>query len=374
MAEMSYTLVEPVFNQTLASPIGPGNVTITLNPTSPVPATTYLYIGALVVVGWHAVDAEVVAVTGVTGPNTFTGVLVNAHAQGETVFGATFPTQEATDQIFTQAEIQGYISQAQNEFLTKVPLIFELFLNQTVFNGQVYQTLPDTAIELERVSLQSTPASYNIATISRTGTLVTAVLSQAVPVTPAANQWTQGLGILVLGVSDNTYNSVNNVVFPLTFISADGLTLMWRQAGFDSSSVGGAVMVPVLTRLYESSQNQIAMQNPAWQSSTGIPTNWFEDRAGAYGWGVAPVPSTNFYVELLTSIRGPVFMNQLDFFLVPDIFVPYIKYEALAFAASKDGVQRSPSMSRFFQSRFDFGVMLADRFLRAVIEKTGGQQ
>jgi hypothetical protein len=324
-------------------------------------------------VGWRAVDAEVVAVTGVTGPNTFTGVLVNAHGSGETVFGATFPTQEATDQIFTQAEIQGYISQAQNEFLTKVPLIFELFPNQVVNNGQVYQTLPDTAIELERVSLQSTPTQFNIATISRTGNVVTAVLSSPVPVQPAAGQWTQGLGILVLGVSDNSYNSVNNATFTLVVVSADGLTLMWQQTGFDSASVGGAVMLPVLTRLYESSQNQLAMQNPNWQANMGTPTNFFEDRSGVYGWGVAPVPSTNFYVELLTSIRGPVFMNQLDSFLLPDVAIPYVKYQALAYAWSKDGVQRSPTMSRYAQSRFDFGVMLFDRFLRNVVEKTGGQ-
>jgi len=120
----------------------------------------------------------------------------------------------------------------------------------------------------------------------------------------------------------------------------------------------------------------LAMQNPAWQSSvTGAaPTNWFEDRAGVYGWGIAPPPMANFYVELLTSIRGPVFMNQLDYFLVPDIFVYLVKWLSLSYCWTKNGVQRSPSLARYAQSRFDFGVMLAQRFLRNVVEsiKQGG--
>jgi hypothetical protein len=115
------------------------------------------------------------------------------------------------------------------------------------------------------------------------------------------------------------------------------------------------------------------MQNPAWQSNSGTPKSWFEDRTGVYGWGVGPVPDTNYYVELLTSIRGSTSLGMLDGFLVPDCFVPYIKYQSLAYAWSKAGVQRSPTLARYCQSRFDFGVMLADRFLRAVVEKIGGQ-
>ena len=372
MAEMSFALLEPIVNQSLASNIGPGpNLTITLKPSSPLPATQYLYPNALVVVGWHASDAEVVTVQSVSGNNTFVGTLVNAHVAGESVFSATFPTQQPTDPVFTQAEIQGYIAQAQNEFLTKVPLIFELFPNLPVLIGQVYQTVPDTAIEMERVALQTIPNAnfYNIASISRTGGVVTALLSTSV----LSANWTPNLPILVLGVSDNSYNSQANAKFVLATVSTDGLTLTWPQAGVNSSSSGGVVALPILTRLYESSQNQLAMQNPAWQSnpSSLVPTSFFEDRTGVYGWGIAPPPSGNFYTELLCSIRGPVALNLLDYFLVPDCMLPGIKYAALGYSFGKNGVERSPSLQRFCQAKFDYWVMLAQRFLRNVIEKVG---
>jgi hypothetical protein len=248
MAEMSFHLVEPVVNQTLADPIGPGaGLTITLEPDSPLPATYYLYEGALIVVGWHADDAEVVEVTAVTGDDTFTGNLVNAHEAGESVFGATFPTQQPTDPVFTQAEIQGYIAQAQNEFLTKVPLIFELFPNQLVLLGQSFQTVPGKAIEMERVALTNASVSFPIETIARSGGTVTAVL----PTSANPDRWTPGLPVVVMGVVDNSFNSVSNATFDLATVSPDGKTLTWEQGGVSASSTSGIVSRQIWTRLYE---------------------------------------------------------------------------------------------------------------------------
>ena len=370
MAEISGHVVEPIFNQTLASAVGPGNnLTITLNSASPLPATTYLYAGALVVVGWHGSDAEVVEVIAVTGDDTFTGNLVNAHASGESVFSATFPTQETTDPVWTQSEVIDYIAQAQNEFLNKVPLIFEFFENQLINQGQIFQTVPDTAIEMERVALETNVVQFAMSTVTRLNGTVTAVLPSSVN----SDNWTTGLPVIVSGVANNTFNSASNTPFPLSSVSPDGLTLTWAQSGSNTASTGGFVGRPVWTRLYESNQNQIAMQNPAWQGQNGVPTNWFEDRSGIYGWGIAPVPVTNFYCELLCSVRASENLNLLSYFAVPDIFVPYVKYKTLQYLWSKDGIQRSPSLSRWAGSRFDFGVMLADRFLRNMVQGGGGR-
>ena len=286
---------------------------------------------------------------------------------GESVFGATFPTQQPTDPVFTQTEIQGYIAQAQNEFLTKVPLIFELFPNQLVLLGQSFQTVPGNAIEMERVALQTGSVSFAISTIARSGGTVTAIL----PTSVNADSWTPGLPVIVMGVSGNSFNSVSNATFDLATVSQDGLTLTWEQSTSDASSTGGTISRPIWTRLYESSQNQIAMQNPAWFSNQGTPKSWFEDRSGIYGWGLAPVPDVGYWCELLTSIRGSEALGLLDYFMIPDLFLPYVKYQALAYAWSKDGVQRSPTLAKWAQSRFDFGVMLASRFLRNVVEATG---
>lgn len=370
--EIGLHLLEPFVDQTLASIIGPGaGLAITLNPASPLPATSFLYPGALVVVGWHAADAEVVSVQTVTGDNTFTGTLANVHAANETVFGATFPTQQPTDPIFTQSEIISYIAQAQNEFLTKVPLIFQLFSGasgQQVLIGQPYQTLPATTIELERVAVQSNPAStsFAISTIVRAGGTVTAVLSS----TSAADKWTPALPIQVFNVVDNSYNSAANSTFLLATVSADGKTLTWLQAGANSSSTGGAVSRPILTRLYESSQEQIALNQP-WGLPGAVPTAWWEDRAGTYGWGVSPTPQTNNWMELLASVRAPETLGLLDGFMVPDCFTYAIKWRALAYCWSKNGVQRSPTLERFAKGKFDFYCLLADRFLRNQINKVG---
>ena len=96
-----------------------------------------------------------------------------------------------------------------------------------------------------------------------------------------------------------------------------------------------------------------------------------EDRAGVYGWLVMPPPAGSYWLELLTSYRASETLGLLDNLLVPDIFAPYILYKTLEYCFSKDGVRRSPSMARYCHGRFEFGVMLADRFLRNAIEKTG---
>jgi hypothetical protein len=374
MVEVGLHLIEPYFLQTLAAPIGPGSPsTIILNPASPLPATSYLYPGALIVVDWHQSNAEVVSVIAVIDDDTFTANLLNAHAAGEQVFSATFPTQQPTDPIFTQSEIIGYIAQAQNEFLTKVPLIFDFLSDQLLIIGQSYQTLAtNQAIELERVAIQSNPASmsFNIASIARLGGTVTAVLaSSANP-----DQWTPGLAIQVYAVTDNSYNSVNNSTFSLTTVSSDGLTLTWLQAGPDSASSGGYLSRPILTRLYESSQEQIALNQP-WQSGLpGVtaPTAWWEDRAGVYGWGVSPPPQSNYWTELLASVRASETLGLLDYFAVPDIFVYAIKWKTCQWAWEKNGVQRSPTMEQFAKGKFDFYCLLADRFLRHAMDKLGG--
>jgi hypothetical protein len=177
--------------------------------------------------------------------------------------------------------------------------------------------------------------------------------------------------VQVYGVADSSFNSVNNSTVTLVTVSPDGLTLTWAQSEADSVSNGGYVSRPILTRLYESAQEQIAMQHPWWFSQSGIPKAWFQDRTGSYGWGIAPVPGGGYYMEILASVRGSEGLNLLSYFMVPDIFVYAIKWRALSYAWGKDGTQRSGTMERFAKGKFDFYCMLADRFLRNSIEKSG---
>lgn len=382
LVEISGHLVEPVLQTTLVSfalqghgggGYGQGGYgsSIVTGVVIDVPIEFYLYVGADIILNYQGDTEEVVTVTAVNyAQNSFSCDPINEHYPGEPVFGATFPTQAATDPLFTQAEIMAYLSQAQNDFLTKVPLVLELFPLTPIAIGQQYQSLPATTIELERVSLLNRPSSSAaISQISVVDGAVTAILSGPVP------DWTPGLAVMVQGVGDGadaTFGTApGDTVILSEVINALGEWIVsWPLPdAANTNAIGGVISVPKLTRLYESSLEQITMQDPAWQMNTFSPqpTKWYEDRTGLYGWGLSPVPRSGYFVELLCSVADTQELAMLDSFLLPDCFVPYLKYKAMADALSKDGEQRSPTMCGFYLQRYNFGLMLADRFLRNTV-------
>lgn len=127
------------------------------------------------------------------------------------------------------------------------------------------------------------------------------------------------------------------------------------------------------TRLYEIAQMDLSMADPQAidDTTTPTPTNWFEDRTGYYGWGLDPVPQAGFACELICSQRGPTALILTSLLAVPDAFAHFIKYKALAYCWQKDGEQRSPTMARIAEQRFDSGVAIASRFLDGVVNAPG---
>jgi hypothetical protein len=276
MVEISGHLVEDIVNTTLVAPA-------TASPTAnlAVHTTLAMYPGAEIVIanpdGTNPTILTVIAV----GTTTLTANLLASYPAGATLLGATFPTQQPSDPLFTQAEILSYLARAQNEFLSKVPCIFQ-FTSQNIGLGEEYQALPATAIELERVSING-------------------------------------------------------------------------------------------KRLYEVAQTQLTMANPQWQwtSRQPTPTNWFEDRTGYYGWGLAPIPQAEFQASLITSQRGPDELTLTDLFVIPDPMIHYTKMKAMEYIYTKSGEQRSPTMSRVYRARFDSGVAIATRFMLGVVDASG---
>lgn len=381
LAEISGHLVEPVLQTTLVTfalqghgegGYGQGGYgsSIVTGVVIDVPIEFYLYVGADIILNYQGDTEEVVTVTAVNyAQNSFSCDPIHQHYPGEPVFGATFPTQASTDPLFTQAEIMAYLSQAQNDFITKVPLVLELFPLTPVSIGQQYQSLPANTIELERVSLlNQSSSSASISQISLVDGAVTAILAGPVP------DWTPGLEVMVQGVGEGgaAFDTPPGQTIVLSeVLNALGEWIVsWTLPGVsNTNAVGGKISVPKMTRLYESSLEQISMSDPNWQMNTFSPqpTKWYEDRTGLYGWGMAPVPRSSYFVELLCSITDTQELSMLDSFLLPDCFVPYVKYKAMADALSKDGEQRSPTMCGFFLQRYNFGLMLADRFLRNTV-------
>lgn len=312
-----------------------------------VDSTYAMYPGALVIVGWQNEDAEVVEVLTVPDATHFTATLVNNHSVGETILGPTFPIQQDTDPIFTQAEMLGYLSRAQNEFLTAVPAFYELF-SQNVTIGEIYQSLPNTAITVERVA--ASPVEIPITSLVRSNNVVTLTAETATNLTPYST-------LAVVGSDDTSFAGVFSVT---SAPSANVIT--YPQIGSNASTTGGTIQS--MRRLYELTQEELSQRDRTWQVNYTNPLqSWFEDRAGLYKWGVGGRPSANFPVELLCAVRDTDTLGLLDGFLVPDLCLHAVKYLALNYVWRKDGVQQQPEMAEFALKRYAQIVMATQRYI-----------
>jgi hypothetical protein len=275
LCEVSLALLEPIVQTTLTQNVLTGSQTVT------VASTNNMYVGALLVIGNYTANQEVVTITAVNVGVSFTAVFANTHSNTDPIITATFPTQAiAGDPFFTQAEMLSYLSRAQNEFLARVPCIFQRFTQNLIAN-QYLQVTPSTTIEINRVAI---------------------------------------------------------------------------------SNAG------VLTRLYETSQEELTMQDRNWESETPTtPLAYFEDRTGVYGWGVKPIPDLPYTVELLCAIRDSDSLLLTDGFLIPDLFLHIVKYKTLAYSYSKDGEMRNPEMESYCSMRFERGLLAVQRWMEGVV-------
>lgn len=104
-----------------------------------------MYVGAQLVVGSiGSSDVEVVTITATTPGTSFTATFANPHTAGEPITGATFPVRQGEDAVpmFTQAEMLAYLSAAVNDFLTEVPLVYNVNEAVTVGPSQQNTALP----------------------------------------------------------------------------------------------------------------------------------------------------------------------------------------------------------------------------------------
>lgn len=352
LAEISLHLLEPLVNTTLSAPIASGLQTATVG------STTAMYVGALLVVDLGSVSVEVVTITAVNPGVSFTATFANSHLAGAVIITPTFPSQQPTDPFFTQTEMLGYLSRAQNEFLARMPSIFQL-TQQLITVSQIYQTTPANCVEINRIALSN--PNLTITSLTRTGNVVTAVVPSHGLI---VGEKFSVLGTTASPLTDATFAGA----FSVTSVT-DVNTFKYSQAQSNSSSTGG--YIGLWTRLYEVSQEELTMQHRDWAvDNKPVPTNWFEDRAGNYRWGIGGVPLSNFPVELLCSIRDTDTLSLTDGFLLPDFLLHYVKYKTLAYVWSKDGVQANPQMARYAQQRFEMGIVATRRWLDGVLTMT----
>ena len=357
LCEISYHLLEPISNTTLTANVLTGSQTVTVG------STVAMFVGAELIIDPYAAVQEVVIITAVVPNTSFTAVFVYAHSSGALVFGPTFPTQAiAGDPFFTTAEMLSYLSRAQNEFLARVPCIFQLSQQELTY-GQIYQTTPANCIEIDRIAVSN--PDVVITSLTRTGNVVTAVMS-------SPHSLLAGSPFSILSTTSNPLTDTSFVgsFAVITVLSPTQFT--YQQFATNSSSTGG--YVGLWTRLYEVSQEELTMQDRNWQVEFQLyPRSWFEDRTGNYKFGVGGKPASNFPVELLCSIRDTDSLALTDGFEVPDMVIHYIKYKTLSYCWSKDGEQRNDAMAQYCNQRFEMGVVATQRWLDGMVNRSNQQ-
>lgn len=350
LMEVSFHLCQPAVYTALTAPVTAGP-----SVSAAVTNTYGMYPGALLVVDLPGTATqEVITCTSVTDATHFVATFAKNHLAAVAVWGATFPTQQGTDPIFTQSEMLSYLSRAQNEFLTAVPCFYQRFF-QNVSLGQIYQATPPTAILIDRIAASS--IAIPITSLVRSGGTVTLT-------TPQPHGLSQYSTFAVVAPLDATFAGCFAVVSAPT-----PTTLTYIQYLPNASTTGGTIQS--FLRLYETTQQELVMANRNWQVNyVGPLQSWFEDRAGLYRWGVGGLPSSNFPVELLCAVRDTDTLGMMDGFLVPDVCAHFVKYLAMAYIYSKDGVMSQPQMAEFCLKRYAQGVMATQRYIGAMKMET----
>ena len=125
--------------------------------------------------------------------------------------------------------------------------------------------------------------------------------------------------------------------------------------------------------LRETSQANLDGVDYRWNNQAlAAPYTYYRDKIGVGNIGIWPRMANTVPTELVYSQRGAQLMGLGDGFLLPDCFLIYVKARVLEFAYSKDGEQRSSSMAKFYNQRFEAGIKIAKMWLD-IIQDTSQQ-
>lgn len=126
--------------------------------------------------------------------------------------------------------------------------------------------------------------------------------------------------------------------------------------------------------LWDCTQTDIDWQGGYSTRAGQGPFYWYQDKVGPFNFAVDPVPQSGFTARIFYSQLGSTSLGLLDTLTAPDIFWHILKYGVLANAFSKDGEQRDLMRSAYCQQRFDFGCIIASKFLEGLEARFRGQE
>ena len=157
LCDVGLALLEPLTNTTLGAPVTPGAQTVT--PGSMVG----IYQGAILAVGANgSATQEAIEITSVT-TSTFTATFAYSHPGTDPIVGMTFSCGYPESVLYTQAEVLGYMQDAQRDFILKVRPVYATGTVNLTAGKKVYPA-PADSVRVERASIVNTAATPSVAT------------------------------------------------------------------------------------------------------------------------------------------------------------------------------------------------------------------
>jgi hypothetical protein len=177
------------------------------------------------------------------------------------------------------------------------------------------------------------------------------------------NLWTQSEMLLYAADVQNEYLEKTRLIYLNdTGAFTNGVRIYTQPAAcirLERVAVAG-------NELQDTSQWDQDFITTSWETQTGTPLTWFQDKLAPTQFGVAPVPTGSLTPDLWYSQKNPNPLTLISTFLLPDPLLTYIKYGVLAAAWSKAGEQRDPTRAAYAQQRFSIGVRIGSRFMDSV--------
>lgn len=262
-------LIEPVVSTTLGTAVVPGTATVT--PGS----MAGIFNGAMLIVGNEVITASNVTAT------TLQATFSSSHSGADLLYGATFPTGQTVDPLFSQSEMLGYLEDAVQDFLLKTRPVYNIAAAAASPGVRAYSE-PADAIRVERISRQDNATPLSV------------------------------------------------------------------------------------TRMWDVSVSDLDRKSPNWSAAQGVPSMYFEDQLNVGQFGVYPLPTSNFPLNVWYSQRTAATLTLLSPLLIPDplAYVPY--YGMMAMVFTKDGELRDPQRADYCKQRYGKGMEAVIRLLEGM--------
>lgn len=193
-----------------------------------------------------------------------------------------------------------------------------------------------------------------------------------------AGETIQGATFPVRQTSDPLFTQAEMIVYlstavndfltevPLVYAINESITV---SPTVQNTSLPSDCMTPVRIAtggypLRETSQSNLDSYDYRWALQTAVqPIAYFRDKVGLQTFGVFPRQNNTVVCEVVYQQRQEETMGLADGFLVPDPFLPIIKFRTLSFSYSKDGDARNPGLAKYWQTRYSFGVKVSKMIL-----------